>query len=82
VGALKEAEAGVSVKELCRRIGISDATFYPWKANYGGLVPKFKFHIAEHVPPPLVILRSLLVPIWKDNDRSMEQSPCLLSPES
>jgi len=37
VGVLKEAEAGVSVKELCRRIGISDATFYHWKAKYGGL---------------------------------------------
>jgi len=37
VGVLKEAEAGVSVQELCRRIGISDATFYHWKAKYGGL---------------------------------------------
>ena len=36
VGVLKEAEAGVAVKELCRRIGISDATFYHWKAKYGG----------------------------------------------
>lgn len=37
VGVLKEAEAGVSVKDLCRRIGISDATFYHWKAKYGGM---------------------------------------------
>ncbi len=37
VGVLKEAEAGIAVKELCRRIGISDATFYHWKAKYGGL---------------------------------------------
>jgi putative transposase len=37
VGVLKEAEAGVTVKELCRRIGISDATFYHWKAKYGRL---------------------------------------------
>ena len=37
VGMLKEAEAGVPVKELCRRIGISDAPFYHWKAKYGGL---------------------------------------------
>jgi len=34
---LKEAEAGVPMKDLCRRIGISDATFYHWKAKYGGL---------------------------------------------
>lgn len=37
VGILKEAEAGVAVKELCRQHGISDATFYNWKAKYGGL---------------------------------------------
>ena len=37
VGVLKEADAGVPVKDQCRRIGISDATFYNWKAKYGGL---------------------------------------------
>ena len=37
VAALKETEAGVSVKELSRRIGVSDATIYHWKAKYGGL---------------------------------------------
>src|SRR6266849_6012451 len=37
VGVLKEAEAGVLVKELCRRTGSSEATFYHWKAKYGGL---------------------------------------------
>jgi putative transposase len=36
VGVLKEAEAGVPVTELCRRIGISVPTFYHWKAKYGG----------------------------------------------
>jgi putative transposase len=37
VGVLKEAEAGVAGKELCWRIGISDVTFYHWKAKHGGL---------------------------------------------
>jgi len=37
VGILKEAQAGVAVKELSRKYGISDATFYNWKAKYGGL---------------------------------------------
>lgn len=37
VGVLKEAEAGVPVAELCRRLGISNVTFYRWKAKYGGL---------------------------------------------
>src|SRR6202051_4449422 len=37
VGVWKEEEAGVPMKDLCRRIGISTATFYHWKAKYGGL---------------------------------------------
>jgi putative transposase len=37
VGVLKQAEAGVPVKDLCRKVGISDQTFYNWKAKYGGL---------------------------------------------
>ena len=37
--ALKQAELGTPVKEVCRKIGISDATFYNWKKKYGGLGP-------------------------------------------
>jgi putative transposase len=37
IGILKEAEAGISVTELCRKYGISDATYYNWKARYGGM---------------------------------------------
>ena len=37
VSILKEADAGAKVKELCRRHGISDATFYNWKSKYGGM---------------------------------------------
>jgi putative transposase len=37
VGILKEHEAGVSVLELCRKHGVSDASIYKWKAKYGGL---------------------------------------------
>jgi putative transposase len=37
VEVLKQAEAGVPVKELCRKIGVSEQTFYNWKAKYGGL---------------------------------------------
>ncbi len=36
---LKEADAGGSVKEVCRRHGISPATYYQWKSKYGGLQP-------------------------------------------
>lgn len=37
IAVLKEAEAGVSVQELCRKYGMSDGTYYNWKAKYGGL---------------------------------------------
>jgi len=37
VSVLKEADAGESVKDLCRKYGISDATYYNWKSKYGGL---------------------------------------------
>jgi putative transposase len=37
IGVLKEAEAGVKVAEICRKHGISDATYYNWKAKFGGM---------------------------------------------
>lgn len=37
VSILRQQEAGKSVKEICREHGISDATFYNWKAKYGGM---------------------------------------------
>ncbi len=37
IGFLKEAEAGVPVKELCRKHGFSDASFYTWRAKFGGM---------------------------------------------
>lgn len=37
--ALKQAELGTAVEEVCRKMGISDATFYNWKKKYGGLGP-------------------------------------------
>ena len=37
IGVLKEAEAGLKVSELCRKHGIGEATFYTWKAKFGGM---------------------------------------------
>jgi putative transposase len=37
VSALKKQEAGISVKDISRELGISEATFYNWKAKFGGM---------------------------------------------
>ena len=37
IGVLQEQEAGMKTADVCRKHGISDATFYKWKAKYGGL---------------------------------------------
>ena len=37
ISILKEADAGVPVKDICRQHGISDATYYNWKSKYGGM---------------------------------------------
>ena len=36
ISFIKQAEAGLAIKELCRKGGFSDATFYKWRAKYGG----------------------------------------------
>lgn len=37
IGFLKEAEAGVPIKELCRRHGFSEASYYLWRSKFGGM---------------------------------------------
>ena len=37
VSMLKEAEAGLPVKEICRKYGISSASYYNWKSKFGGM---------------------------------------------
>lgn len=37
VSALKKQESGIPTKDVCREFGISEATFYNWKAKYGGM---------------------------------------------
>ena len=34
---LKKQEAGISTREICRELSVTEATFYNWKAKYGGL---------------------------------------------
>jgi putative transposase len=37
IGVLREAEAGASARDLCRKLGVSRETFYRWKSKYGGM---------------------------------------------
>ena len=37
IGFLRQVEAGMALKELCRKHGFSDASFYKWRAKYGGM---------------------------------------------
>jgi putative transposase len=37
IGILKEHDAGVSTAEICRKYGVSNATFYKWRGKYGGM---------------------------------------------
>lgn len=37
IGFLREAESGVKVKDLCRRHGFSEASFYAWRSKFGGM---------------------------------------------
>ncbi len=37
IGFLREAEAGLTVKELCRRHGFSEASYYLWRSKFGGM---------------------------------------------
>ena len=37
MAAIKKQEAGISVKDICRELTISEATFYNWKSKYGGM---------------------------------------------
>ena len=52
IGILKEHQAGLGAKELCRKHGVSDATFYKWRSKFGGMevadVKKLKSLEAEN----------------------------------
>ncbi len=48
IGILKEHQARLGAKDLCRKHGISDATFYKWRSKYGGM--------EERIPRPSVLI--------------------------
>ncbi|SFB67360.1 putative transposase [Kosakonia oryzae] len=64
---LREAEASVPARELCRKHAISDATFYTWRKKFGGMelpeVKRLKAHEEESV-----LLRTLLAEAMLDKE--------------
>lgn len=55
IGFLKQADAGMPIKELCRKGGFSDATFYKWRAKFGGMEASDAKRLKElEGKPPLV----------------------------
>jgi putative transposase len=53
IGVLRKHDAGVKTAELCRKYGISDATFYNWKAKYCGMTVSeaAQSRVLEPIPP-------------------------------
>ena len=48
--ALQQAETGTSVADVCRKLGISEATFYRWKERYGGLIDQLMVFVSKAEP--------------------------------
>ena len=64
IGILKEHQAGMPVADLCRKHGISSATFYAWKAKFGGMtvsdVRRLKDLEAENAKLKKLLANSML----------------------
>lgn len=64
IGFLREADAGLPVKELCRKHGFSEASYYGWKAKFGGMTvseaQKLKALEAENAKLKRLLANSLL----------------------
>ena len=66
VSILKEGEAGIVVAELCRKYGISDATYYNWKAKYAGMTASDVKRL-EHLEDENRRLKHLVADLTLDN---------------
>ena len=64
VGILREAEAGLAIKELCRKHGFPEASYYAWRSKYGGMevsdVKRLKSLEAENARLKWLLAESLL----------------------
>src|SRR3546814_5308975 len=78
IGFLREAEAGLSVKELCRKHGFSEASYYLWRSKFGGMsVPDAKR--LKELETENGRLKKLLAEQVLENERSEEHTSELQS---
>jgi len=69
--ALQQAEAGTPVEEVCRKMGISQATFFRWKKVYGGLMPS-EVRKLKHLEEENRRLRKLVADLTLDKEMLTE----------
>lgn len=69
--ALQQAETGTSVADVCRKLGISEATFYRWKNRCGGLMPS-EVRKLKHLEEENARLRRLVSDLSLDKDMLQE----------
>jgi putative transposase len=69
--ALQQAETGTSVEEVCRKLGISQATFFRWKKVYGGLMPS-EVRKLKHLEEENARLRKLVADLTLDKEMLSE----------
>jgi putative transposase len=69
--ALQQAETGTAVGDVCRKLGISEATFYRWKDRYGGLMPS-EVRKLKHLEEENARLRRLVSDLSLDKEMLQE----------
>lgn len=69
--ALQQAETGTSVEEVCRKLGVSQATFFRWKKVYGGLMPS-EVRKLKHLEEENARLRKLVADLTLDKEMLSE----------
>ena len=67
IAVLREQEAGVSTAEVCRKHGVSSATFYKWKAKFGGLDVSDAKRLRRRWRTRTVKLKRMLADVMLDN---------------
>ena len=69
--ALQQAESGTPIEEVCRKLGISEGTFYRWKKVYGGLMPS-EVRKLRHLEEENARLRKLVADLALDKEMLSE----------